>query len=390
MKKFLANYKGSYASYCTAVFFFFFSMSIFSSILGVYLTGIGKTPKEMSFIISASGMFSIVFTPFIGYLNDRVKKPKRLVFFVLISVGVLGLAFSFIRETVILFLLNGLIMTGISSMSPVVDKTVGFCKYRYGSVRVWGTLGFAGASQFAGIILQYLPSVYLFVLMFITICLSIVGFTSTDNIKFEKSEEESDEKAKAFDLFKNKHYILHIIIALLFIGSNGVHMTYLPILIGEMGVSLTVVGTILFIGTVTEIPMIFFSNKFMDKYSCTSLIIIAHATLFFSFIIFAFVNNLFIVVAVTLVFKAMPSMLFSMLNLRIIANLVNAKIVSTALALSSSLMSFGSVIIQNVSGNIASQFSTQAVYVFLCGVLLISFIPTLFIRVPNKIKMFNK
>ena len=50
---FAKQYKGSYISYVITFFFYFLAMALFSSVLSVYLTGIGKSATEMSFIVSA-------------------------------------------------------------------------------------------------------------------------------------------------------------------------------------------------------------------------------------------------------------------------------------------------------------------------------------------------
>ena len=56
MKTLWRHYKGSYFCYILTFFFYFMAMALFSSVLSVYLTDIGKSAAEMSFIISASGL----------------------------------------------------------------------------------------------------------------------------------------------------------------------------------------------------------------------------------------------------------------------------------------------------------------------------------------------
>ncbi len=386
----ISRYKGSYLSYSMTLFFFYFSMSVFSSVLSVYLTGIGKNPAEMSFIISSSSLFSIVFIPVIGFLNDKVKNPKMLSYSLMTLAGILGIVFSLLNQTWVLFILNGLIMTSICSLSPVLERVAGLCKYRYGSVRVWGTLGFASAIQIAGFILQYLPSVYLFVLLLITSLLTVLGIWGTEKISPGKLEDNTEEKPKITSLLKAHHYIIYLFIAFMFLGANGVHMTYIPILLSELGLELTMVGTVLFVGTAIEIPMLLFSYKFMDKYSARMLIVIAHALLLTPFLIYAFSSSLVVVMIITIALKSIPSMLFTMLNLKVISNLVSPKITSTALGIASSFMSVGGILFQNLGGTMANAFGTQEVYMLLSAVVVLSCILTLFLKVPNIRQMFNK
>ena len=43
---------------CPDLFLFYWSLGVFTSVLSMYLTGIGKSKAEMSFIMSASSLFA--------------------------------------------------------------------------------------------------------------------------------------------------------------------------------------------------------------------------------------------------------------------------------------------------------------------------------------------
>lgn len=48
-------------------------------------------------------------------------------------------------------------MAFINSITPVCERVAGSGKYRYGVLRVWGTLGYAAGAQGAGLVLEWLP-----------------------------------------------------------------------------------------------------------------------------------------------------------------------------------------------------------------------------------------
>ena len=76
MGSLVRRYKGSYFAYVLAYVGLYFAMAVFSSILSVYLTDIGKTASQVSLIVSASSIFSFVVVPLTGYITDRTQKPK--------------------------------------------------------------------------------------------------------------------------------------------------------------------------------------------------------------------------------------------------------------------------------------------------------------------------
>ena len=60
MEKSKRTFRGSYPAYALTYFFFYWSLGVFTSVLSMYLTGIGKSKAEMSFIMSASSLLSLI------------------------------------------------------------------------------------------------------------------------------------------------------------------------------------------------------------------------------------------------------------------------------------------------------------------------------------------
>lgn len=99
VEKIFGGLRGSYFSYALTYFSFYFGMGAFISVQSVYLMGLGKSTGEMSFIVSASSLFGIVLIPAVGYLNDRLKKPRLIAGLLLAAVAVLGAVFAASRST---------------------------------------------------------------------------------------------------------------------------------------------------------------------------------------------------------------------------------------------------------------------------------------------------
>ncbi len=94
MSSIIKRYKGSYFACVMAFVWLYFAMAVFSSVLSVYLTDIGKSASEMSFIVSASGIFSFFVVPLAGYFTDRTQNPKAISSILLLAAGLMGLAFA--------------------------------------------------------------------------------------------------------------------------------------------------------------------------------------------------------------------------------------------------------------------------------------------------------
>ncbi len=268
----MKKYKGSYASYIITYFFYFFCMAVPGSVLSIYLRQTGKTAAEMSFIVSAASLFSIIMLPIVGYLNDKLQKPKLIGSILLLFAGAFGILFSISHEVWILFILNGLMASCISSFMSVSEKMASSSRYRYGTIRVWGTLGYAAGAQIAGFALEQISENFIFILLVIAAVMVSIGLLGVNNPAPEKpSEAEKPKSEKSLVFLKDRNFILYLMIVILVSGSFGVNMIYVPVLMAENGISITVVGTILFFSTIVEIPLIVFSNRFMDKIRGTTL-----------------------------------------------------------------------------------------------------------------------
>lgn len=312
MEKSKRTFRGSYPAYALTYFFFYWSLGVFTSVLSMYLTGIGKSKAEMSFIMSASSLFGVVLIPIVGYINDKLRKPRLICTVMMACVAVFGILFALVRETMLLFLLNGCIMGFISSLSPVSERMATSTKYRYGTIRIWGTFGYAAAVQVACAMMEFTSPQLIFVSVSVSAVLAIVGFLGTDDISFTDTEAAKAAAGKQFSFLCAPMYILFVIIGFIFSGCSNLNMTYSPILLQELGMPTGAVGTVLFFSTIVELPVILFSYKFMDRFSGRTLMLLAFAIMVAQFLLYATALNAFVAVVTMLALRAIGSTLFGM------------------------------------------------------------------------------
>lgn len=338
MEKSKRTFRGSYPAYALTYFFFYWSLGVFTSVLSMYLTGIGKSKAEMSFIMSASSLFGVVVIPIVGYINDKLRKPRLICTVMMACVAVFGILFALVRETMLLFLLNGCIMGFISSLSAV---------------------------------------------------LAIVGFLGTDDISFTDTEAAKAAAGKQFSFLCAPMYILFVIIGFIFSGCSNLNMTYSPILLQELGMPTGAVGTVLFFSTIVELPVILFSYKFMDRFSGRTLMLLAFAIMVAQFLLYATAPNAFVAVVTMLVLRAIGSTLFGMILLKIVRGVVQVRSVSTALGVISATDAMSAILMQNLGGILVENTSIRILYFAMAGLMMLGMILTLFLRVQNTEKVFS-
>ena len=358
MEKSKRTFRGSYPAYALTYFFFYWSLGVFTSVLSMYLTGIGKSKAEMSFIMSASSLFGVVLIPIVGYINDKLRKPR-------------------------------LICTVMMACVAVSERMATSTKYRYGTIRIWGTFGYAAAVQVACAMMEFTSPQLIFVSVSVSAVLAIVGFLGTDDISFTDTEAAKAAAGKQFSFLCTPMYILFVIIGFVFSGCSNLNMTYSPILLQELGMPTGAVGTVLFFSTIVELPVILFSYKFMDRFSGRTLMLLAFAIMVAQFLLYATAPNAFVAVVTMLVLRAIGSTLFGMILLKIVRGVVQVRSVSTALGVISATDAMSAILMQNLGGILVENTSIRILYFAMAGLMMLGMILTLFLRVQNTEKVFS-
>src|SRR5699024_2137779 len=184
--------------------------------------------------------------------------------------GIGGIYFVFAKSLAEIVIGYSFVMTLMNGTNPGMEKIATLSKFKYGSIRIWGTLGFALGSQLSGLIYDKIAPEMVYVAFVLSIILSVIGVLGTEEdeatlnrIKTGKHNKKS--KTNALSLFKNKELLIFILIAILFYGSTSVGNIYIAPMLEDEGINVSLVSTILSFAVLCETPIVFFSHKFMDK-----------------------------------------------------------------------------------------------------------------------------
>lgn len=393
MRNLFARYRGSYISYVTLYFFAYFTLAIFSSVLPVYLTDIGKSAGEMSFIMSASSFFSLAAVPLMGYLCDLTQKPRLISSILSAGMAAGSLALAASQKTWTLFLLQGLTMSFFSATQTVSEQLAAGSPYRYGVLRVWRTLGYAAGAQASGLAVQIFPGPTLFFMAAASSALTVLGFSGAGGKEIPQKKlpaKRTESRLPSVTVFlRDPRFLLYMFITFLIMGCATVNNTYLPLLLKDFGVPTGAIGTALSIGTLVEIPVILFSHKFMDNFSSKTLLLATMAVFAVQYLFYCTASGPWAVIIPLVLLKAIATTLMMMLNLKVVHNLVPSGLSTVALSLISACNGLGSIILQNAGGAFADHFPIRSLYLILACFALLSLLLSLFLRIEDKEKVFG-
>ena len=369
-----------YLSHIAVFFFYFFSVGLFTSMLSVYLAGLALRPTEISMIASAAGIFTMALQPVAGMIYDATGRGRLVSTVLLCGSAVCGIAFSASRSVPALFLLCGLATGLLNSVNPYCERLASHSRYRYGVLRSWGGIGGAIAPQFSGIIFERLDPRANFALFAIGAVLTAVFLNRIREPEAPKTRAREGQGGRFF----SRPYALFLAVSFLFNGVTTAGRTYIPLLLRENMDGASSVGAVLLGATLMELPVILFSDRFMDRFSARGLILADLALTAAEYAVYCFAKSPAAICAAALLTKSVTTMLFIMITLKAVLDIVGENRSLTALSLAATVSSMGGVAFTWLAGVADDRMGIRFAFGMLLGGLLLSVLFACLIRIPKK------
>lgn len=389
MNHFLKKYKNSYFSYFLMYNFYYLSWTLFSALISVYLLDKGFKASDVSFVVSASYLTSMVAQPVIGAWNDRfdIKKVDALLF---AGACIGGIIFMTADSLVMIAVSYSFVLMLLNGTNPVMEKMATMSPYPYGKIRIWGTIGYALGSQLAGVLYDMISPGAVFIAFVGTMILCIAGLLGTEPGDGQNAGT-SREKVKVRDLFKNRKFVYYLCICVIFYGITNMGNTFIPSMLTEKGLDVGIASTILSVAVVCEAPLVLFSYRFMDKAANKTLLLISMGMVWVQCAVYGFDLPVPFIILATLMAKHPAAMLYIMVNLKVVNTLISEKQQITALAFVATVKNLSSILFQSIAGYILDAASYSALFLICFGCMAGGMVLLGFFRIDsgNDRKLFG-
>lgn len=279
------------------LFSFHASNTIIISFLPLYLDFRGLSETEIGWVLAIGPLASIFAQPFFGYLSDKYKTVKWLLLVCVIGLLLFSTIF-FQMNTLLSILLMGAVFyfftTPIGALGDsLAQRRADELKISFGTIRTWGSVGFATSSLVVGEILaragvEYMIWPYLF---FGTIALLVVF-----RLKDVKVDADPVQFRDIGKLVKNKPFILFLLLIIFLTITHRANDSYMGLYISRLGGSEGLVGLAWFVGVITEALVFAFAGYWFRRFKPMIFIIAAGAIYSMRWFLYAWTENpLFIV-----------------------------------------------------------------------------------------------
>jgi PPP family 3-phenylpropionic acid transporter len=257
--------------------FLLFAASAFvSPFMVLYYQGLGFTGTQIGLLTGITPLITFCSVPLWTGLADATRR-HRLLMSLAILLGVITLfVFPLLHAFVPVLLIAVLLYLFVAPVTAFADSATMFMladeKEMYGRIRLGGTIGYGLASLIAGVFVQ---NYGLRLAFWGCATLFLLGFIVSQKLVYGQSQADSPARGRVRTLLTNPRWILFLTVA--FAGGLGLAAfnSYLFPYMKELGASESTMGLALMVGTITEIPALFFANRLMRQLKSYGLLMLS-------------------------------------------------------------------------------------------------------------------
>ncbi len=268
--------------------------AVFSNYIVAYFSAKGLLASQIGIITTVGAVITVSLQIFMGSLADKSKNKVRVLqielIVMIVFTGLAAFSGSFVTMLITFATINFLTTIVVTMSDAITVEESGKIGQSYGKIRLTGSIGYMFCSLLAGIFAENnINSIFIMLAILLVILFIITLFMP--NIP---GEDKKEDKVSILSVLKEKEIIL--VFALLFLLGicSNFFMNYAVIFYESIGISLSQMGVLFFLGALFEIPLLFFLDKLINKFGAKNLILTAAVLSLFRWVVMMFVLHPFI------------------------------------------------------------------------------------------------
>jgi MFS family permease len=257
-------------------FCFFAAGAALMPFLVLFYESLGLSGRQIGILAGISPLVSLVGAPLWGALADYTHRHKLIWASTIAGAIIMALVLS---QVSFFFLLIPIVVVYALFAAPIVPLAdnatmalLGERRDQYGRQRIWGAIGWGVAAPLIG---QLIETRGLHWSFWGYAGIMFVGLLIIQKIPFYQVDQRTPFWQGAQTLLSNRSWLLFLF--LVFVGGAGqaVIHNFLFLYMNELGASKTMMGLSLTIATISELPIFFYSDRLLARWSAKGLFIFA-------------------------------------------------------------------------------------------------------------------
>ncbi len=261
----------------------FFGLGTLLSYLSVFfLSATSMTESEVTLMMSFVPIIAFFSSNILAFVSDKFKKHKMILRTVMLMTILLSLLLTYIVkfDSVVLVVIFYVALAFFLNTPGQLTENFALeysslKKIPYGRLRLFGSLGFAVAGYVAGILTENFGLQIIFIVFAICMFIPFLLIPKLPDITHDAIEHEK-ETGVYKKLFTNKSYLSILFASFTVLAAIGVISTFFGIYVREYaGLDLKFIGLIVLVTAGTEIPMMYISDKLIDRFGAYRILAVA-------------------------------------------------------------------------------------------------------------------
>jgi PPP family 3-phenylpropionic acid transporter len=256
-------------------FLLFAGIASVSPFIVLYYQGLGFTGTQIGLLTGITPLITFFSAPLWTGLADATRR-HRLMMSLAILVGVITLfVFPLLNAFLPVLLIAVLLYIFVAPVTPFADSATMFMladeKEMYGRIRLGGTIGYGLAAPIAGVLVQNYGLRFAF---WGCAALFLLGFIVSQKLAYGQLKADDPAGGRVRTLLANPRWLLFLTVA--FAGGLALAAlnNYLFPYMKELGANESTMGLALTVGTVSEIPTLFFGNRLIKRLKSYGLLML--------------------------------------------------------------------------------------------------------------------
>lgn len=261
-------------------FFSYGSIAVLFVYFPLYFTEIGLTKLEVGMIMSGGPFISIFANPIWGYFSDKTQNIRRSI--VILLLGSLLLIQLVVRVdtygAILLAMLTFFFFQSpINSQSnSLILNAIEGSAHKFGSFRLWGSLGYAVTAVAVGPLVQWMELGRLWMIYSAFLLVAIVFTIGMPRGELQQHGYASNPGYRA--VFRNPIFLLFIMLGVLISIPNAANNTFVSLYIQDLGGSTVAAGWASFSAAFFEVPIFIALDRIVrreTRYLLSSLLFVS-------------------------------------------------------------------------------------------------------------------
>ena len=270
------------------LFSYYATNTILISFLGIFLRSKGLSGTEIGWVLAIGPLATIFSQPFWGYMSDKYKTVKWMIV-ICISGLIISSMFFLQSETLVYILIFGSVFYFFTAPVSALGDSLGQRRAEdlgisFGTVRNWGSIGFAVSSLCVGTFLTVFGVEYM---VWPYIVLAGIALIFALRLTDVEASEQPVHLQDIKKLIQNKPFLLFLLFFMFITISHRANDSFIGLYIENLGGSEQLVGVAWFVGVMSEAVVFSLGAYWFRKYHSIVFVIIAGALYTVRWLLFA-------------------------------------------------------------------------------------------------------